>query len=482
MQSIVACIKQHAENNSNNIALVVGKYEITYAELWARILTASKWYLSQNTCPGDRILIVARTRDPFFVVAYFAAQLVRAVPVPVDPRVTEKEIYTLQSNIDARIAFNKKVLDKFNNYSKEYLSTQFNVEDNQFPNPNDIAEIIFTTGSTGKPKGVMLSHKNIFASAKLIHNFVGNTKSDIEVVTVPLTHSFGLGRLRAVMLVGGTIVLIPGLTFPQLIIDAIDKFGATGLVCVPTGIALLMSRYAETLSTYSSQLKYMEMGSAPMPIEQKRELCKLLPNTRLCMHYGQTEASRSTFLEFHADYENLDAIGKSSPGVEVKIIDEFGKQADNLEQGFISVKSDTVMQCYFNNNDLTNKVLDVNTGWLNTRDIGYKDKDDYFYLVGRSDDVINCGGEKIYPNEIETLANSYTDITESACVAEKHDVLGEVPVLYIVAETNLLDLDLASQFIKNKLDNRIKYINLKLIDKLPKTESGKLLRKELKKL
>ena len=247
-----------------------------------------------------------------------------------------------------------------------------------FTKPDNPADILFTTGTTGDPKGVVLSHKSILCAANNINTFIRNTNGDREVVPLPLSHSFGLGRLRCNLLSGSTIILVDGITFPAKIFKAFEQWDATGFASVPAGLVMLLRMTKDRIGSYAAQLRYLEIGSAPMFIEDKRRLMNLLPDTRICMHYGLTEASRSAFIEFHESSNFLDSIGKASPNVEIKIVDDNDHELGPHRSGKIMVRGGTLMTEYWHNAKATREVL--NSDWLYTGDYGYKDANDYLYL------------------------------------------------------------------------------------------------------
>lgn len=481
---VADAVRRHALDDPNRLALVVGTTKITYEILWAQIHRAVDWFSDKELSDGARIIISTDSRDPYFVSAYFGVHLSGCVAVPTDFRSTEEELTRRQQIVGSSYALFGEQLDSFRRYVCESTNSNIFPEDSRPIEMSAVAEIIFTTGSTGSPKAVALSHTNILASAELLRLFVGNRNDDREVLTTPLTHSFGLGRLRSVLLAGGSLILVPGLVYPQLTIQALQEFAATGLACVPGGMRLLLKQNKASLQQLASQLRYIEMGSAAYSAQEKEQLCEIFPSTRLCMHYGLTEASRSTFSEFHEDFHHLGSVGKPSPGVDIKILDGSGRSLMPGKQGRIHVRAPTVMKGYWNNPDLTDKVLDQTTGWLDTGDLGWLDDQGYIYLAGRADDVINCGGVKILPSEIEMIASRFAGVDDVACVGipDPGQVLGEVPVVCVVANNDAVGARALSDFIKSEYQGRIASIIVEPFKSLPKSESGKILRQELKEV
>jgi long-chain acyl-CoA synthetase len=353
-----------------------------------------------------------------------------------------------------------------------------------FPGSADIADVLFTTGTTGDPKGVVLTHHNVRCAAENINRFIQNTADDREVVPLPLSHSFGLGRLRSNLLAGGTIILIDGFTFPAKIFQAIEHWNATGIATVPAGFTVLSRLTRNKIGQYARQLKYIEIGSAPMPIEQKRRLMELLPNTHICMHYGLTEASRSTFIEFHESAEKLISIGRPTPNVEVKILDPGGRECPPMESGQIVVKGGMVMKEYWRNPQQSAQALVA--GWLRTGDYGYRDEEGYVFLQARESELINVGGRKVSPIEVERLLEARGDIDSCACVgiADPKGITGEAVKAFLVAaagpQQKRPDDSELTEYLRDKLEPYKVPVAYEWIESLPMTASGKLQRQQLK--
>jgi long-chain acyl-CoA synthetase len=351
------------------------------------------------------------------------------------------------------------------------------------PNPEAIADVLFTSGTTGTPKGVVLTHRNILATAANINAFVGNTDEDIEVVPIPLSHSFGLGRLRCALLAGGAIALCEGFLLPGRIFQALSDWKATGFVAVPAGFALLFRLSGDRLGEYADQLKYIEIGSAPMPQEHKERLMRLLPSTRICMHYGLTEASRSAFIEFHESRDKLQTIGKPSPNVNITIRDERGEELPEGETGELCVRGGNVMHSYW---QAPEKTRQSRWGdWLRTGDLAYKDDEGYLHLIGRVTDMINVGGIKVAPTEVEDVLRRHPLVKDAACVGipDPEGISGEVVSAFLVpaetpppGEPPLREL---VELARADLEPAAVPVAFKWIEAIPKTASGKVQRRRL---
>ena len=270
----------------------------------------------------------------------------------------------------------------------------------------DAADLLYTTGTTGRRKGVVLSHENIAAAAININAFIGTTAEDGEIVPLPLAHSFGLGRLRVMALVGHTLTLLPGMRNPAAVLKRLLDERASGLAMVPAGFDLILRMTRDRLGDARDHLRYIEIGSAAMPPATREKLAQLLPGTRICHHYGLTEASRAAFLEYHADREHLASIGQPSPNVEMAVRDDEGRDVPDGREGQIVVRGQMVMQQYWKQPELTRQVF--RDGWLFTGDRGRRNADGYYYHVtGRQSDIVNVGGLKVNPEEVEEALNAH---------------------------------------------------------------------------
>jgi long-chain acyl-CoA synthetase len=340
-----------------------------------------------------------------------------------------------------------------------------------------IADLLYTTGTTGNKKGVVLTHANILAAARNITSFVGNGPEDVEVVPLPLSHSFGLGRLRCLAVTGNTMVLEPSLGTGAPVVKRILDTRATGLALVPAGFEILRRMTGDALGQARDHLHYIEIGSAPMRPETRQWLTELLPHTRICHHYGLTEASRAAFTEYHSDAHKLGTAGRAAPNVEIAICDEVGRELPVGEIGEVVVRGGMVMREYWKQPELTQQTFCA--AGLKTGDIGYLDSDGYLFLIARRGDLINVGGRKVAPDEIENLLCQLEGVRDVACVAEPDELLGECVKAYLVTERMIGRAEVAA-FLRTRLEEyKIPQV-IEQIASIPRTSSGKIQRQMLR--
>ena len=247
------------------------------------------------------------------------------------------------------------------------------------------------------------------------------------------------------------------------------------MALVPAGIDLILRMTRDRLGDAREHLRYIEIGSAAMPLETRRKLMELLPRTRICHHYGLTEASRAAFLEYHADCEHLASIGRPSPNVEMAVRDDDDRDVPAGQEGQIVVRGGMVMQQYWKEPELTRDAL--RHGWLHTGDRGHCDADGYYYLSGRQGDVVNVGGRKVNPEEVEQALNGHPAVAESACVgvADPQGVLGQCLKACLVLRSDVRDEQLIEWLRSRVEEYKIPRV-WQRVEAIAKTPSGKIQR------
>ncbi len=483
---VVTGLIRRIDEGGDDIAIIADDRRISYRTLAEKILSAASRLVELGVSRGDRVMLAA-SGTPSFIYGYFATHLIGAVAVPVAPQSPEKKIDYFAGKVTPKAVFLDGAKAKgpepvFPIDELDCGKTGRNVDDSS--SLDGVADILFTTGTTGDPKGVVLSHRNIVAAASNINSFIRNTSEDREVVPLPLSHSFGLGRLRCILMAGGTIILSRGFTFPKELFQSLEKWDATGLSIVPAGLSILFQLTDSKLGEYSERLRYMEIGSAPMPLEHKEKLMRLLPRTRICMHYGLTEASRSAFIEFHESRNKLNSIGKPSPNVNIRIVDENGNNSNPGWKGDILVRGGHVLKEYWQDGRLTSESF--RQGWFCTGDVGHMDEQGYIYLDGRKKEIINVGGLKVSPVEVEYALNQHEDVKECACIGipDPKGITGETVKAFLVSKNKLATIpsdQSMKTFMKGKLEPHEIPTEYEWVDSIPKTSSGKIQRLLLKK-
>ncbi len=483
MKSIVEQIFWFGHAQPKKIALCNGSQELTYDELVRGIIFA-KELLETRYCikKGDRVILAA-DKQVEFVVTYFACHLIEAVVIPIAPDTNTNRYALIKKKAAPNLVVgfqDESVVIKSTDFEEfKGMHDSYNMNQVSYPDPESVADIIFTTGTTGEPKGVQLTHKNISAAARNINTFIRNSSSDNEMLVLPISHSFGLGRMRCALSNGQTLVILGSFVNVKKFFRLMKKYQVNGFGMVPANWGLLKRFSGETIGEYRDQLHYIEIGSAAMPIEDKKLLMKLLPNTRICMHYGSTEASRSAFLEFHEESNHLETVGRPSPNMDIIICDDSGCQVPAGIEGEICVSGDAVTSGYLNS-------AREGSFWGNffrTGDWGIQNQDGYIILKSRKKDLINVGGKKVSPIEVEDVLQSFEFVDDCACIgiADSDGILGEVVKAYIVSsQVAKVSYDYIDKLIGKRLERYKHPVIYEMIDEIPRTSSGKVQRVLLK--
>ena len=480
--SIVEGFIQSAKRYPSKVAIRWKSEAISYEKVLDNVCRKAGFLLIYGIKKGDRVAFYGE-KSPHFVYTYLATHLVQAVCVPIDVKLPEERLKEVLKQTEPGILLHPANI--------EYPFTQFPfnngllecdpIKEFELPNENDLADILFTTGTTGSSKGVMLTHKNILAGVLNSNAFIGNDATDTEIIPLPLHHAFGLRRLRTNMFLGGTVILVDGFLYPKLFFSAIEELGASGICMVPAGFSIIKRLMKDRYIEYFRKLKYIEFGSSPMNLEEKKELLEQLQNTKICMHYGLTEVAANVFLEFHRDKEKLQALGLPGPNVKLSILGSDGEEMNTGEIGEIGVQGDIQTSGYWNNPDLTDRSF-IN-GWFRTGDLGFVDKEGYVFFSGRKDDVINVGGKKVFPAEIEEVLGAHPDIKDSACVSKsiEGNLTGEQIVGFVVLETgksiNAKELTL---FLRTRVEPHKIPGEFRFVKSIPYTLWGKKQREKFK--
>lgn len=478
--TVEALISDHADFTPDKTAVIDEKgNRITYAELWRNILHANDSLRQLGVKKGDRIVLAA-SKSVEFIYLYFGAHLDGIITVPVDPEVNAlrlERIVNLTEPVliagDLRNSEGLEVKSFKDIWDIKQESLSYNL-----PLTQDKADILFTTGTTGVPKGVVLSNLNEAQAAENINTFIGNTSDDIELLALPISHSFGLGRIRCVLSKGATLVILGSFASMKKFYGAIENYGVTGFGMVPASWSYLSRMSGDRIGKYADQLRYIEIGSAPMPLSEKKRLMELLPDTKICMHYGLTEASRSAFISFHDEEDHLETAGRPSPNCDIAIFSENGDRLGIDIDGEVCVKGDHVCSGYWH--DDAKYAEDFFQGYFRTGDWGCIDKDGYLHLKSRTKEMINVGGKKVSPMEVEEVLETIEGIPEAACVGNPDPVMGEVVVAFVTVP---VDKDKEAQIIKelsSRLENYKVPVSVRYVESLPRTSSGKLQRLKLK--
>ncbi len=505
MDTLVNRVFALAKSRPDKLALAFKKEQLTYRELALKILGISEYLKAEGTRAGDRVCFSALSK-PEMVATYLGISLCGGVSVFLDKNSTIENMLLVCEEADAKLLLiNKKIktAEESAAYCVRSLSEAYKAADEyaekaleakgekaweyELPAEDTLSEILFTTGTTGKPKGVMLSYKSVY---HILQNTMEGIQIDSDAVVLlplPLNHSFALRVLRAVLYAGASLILQNGFTFAKEVENNIETYHCTGMACVPTSYEVMKSQMQDMLVPVLSKLSYMEFGAGSLTIRQRKEIVDLMPHLQLYNTWGSSESGGAIFCnvtEAVKDPVKVASLGRPLSGkVEVKIMDPEGNtiESDKDHPGRMAIKGDMKMLGYWKNPEATTKT--IVDDWLVTGDMAYQDEEGNVYMLGRADDIINVGGEKVSPIEVENIACQYEFVKECACIGveDPDGMLGQIPLLYVVTKPGYTEEGLhkfiAARAERYKLPQR--YV---LLEELPRNRMQKLDRKALKQI
>lgn len=485
MNSIVEAVAQHAKEFPEKFCIADRKHEFTYREYWECIYGYANHLQELGIGSGDCV-VVRNSQSIETLAAGLAVQLLGAVFVPIEKEIAEARAMDIIHIVEAKcfISAKKMEVDCIYEDITQVLTWQDMHADDEtfvFPASTQTAEILFTTGTTGVSKGIELTHRSVVAVAENVIDGVEMKEDNVELIPVPVSHSHGLRRYYSNMLRGASVVILNGVMFAKVIFDHIEKYHVNAMDLVPAALSSILRTSGEKLGDYKDRIRYIQLGSAPIPENDKAELCRLLPNSRLYNFYGTTESGCSCIIDFNAYKEKKNCIGRPTCHANFVFLNENGESIEATKEnpGLLACSGDMNMVGYYKSDALNRDIMQ--NGYIRTQDLAYKDEDGMICLLGRQGDVIESGGNKISPIEIEEVAITCDLVEDCACIPVENAILGKEPKLFVVMKKGC-EFDYMS--IYNYLDTHLEKYKvpriIEEIDIIPRTYNGKIKRTDLK--
>jgi long-chain acyl-CoA synthetase len=433
-----------------------------------------------------------------YVIAYFACWKLSALAGPVNSLLKSQEITYVISNSEAKVLLvNSQFLSIVEPLRKELTSlSAIIVFDNEIEatkevmtgappesdiSPDNEAIIIYTSGTTGKPKGCLLTHRNVIANASQISQWLGFGQSDRLLTIMPLFHmnAVSVTTMSALYAGGSSVVTLKfsASRFWQIVSDyQITSFGS-----VATMLSMLLTTYPNgvPVGLKTDQLRFAMCGSAPVPAETIRRF----EETFHCLvieGYGLSESTcRSTF---NPPDQRRRAGSCGLPiGNEMRVVDDNDEDVSDGELGEIILRGENILKGYYKNPEATAHAF--RNGWFHTGDIGYRDKDGFYFIVDRKSDMIIRGGENIYPREIDEVLYLHPAVSAAAVVGVPDDLYGEeVAGFVVLKEGSEVTGQELIEFCKSRLADYKCPKTIRFVKEIPKGPTGKLLKRELVKM
>lgn len=515
ISSIVEALKINAEKTPDKLCVGDKKNQVTYKEFWNMVKKAAVYLQEKGVQKGDMVVIRGAQKVEF-LLGVFGVQLAGGAVCPLEKAIKDDRIMEIMNFVDSNIYLAEKPVKNttVNNISlkemfkvvqnNEAVTPNENTDNSEnvvlnessdsieavnskefsLPASDDLSEILFTTGTTGKSKGIEVTFGCNVAIAQNVIDSVGMEKDEIELITTPINHSLAIRRSYGAIYNGSSIVLTDGIKFVEDFFKLLDRYKITAITFVPAILEQVLKFAKDRFATYDNQFHYIQLGSAPLSETNKEILTKMFPTTRLYNTYGATESGCTVILEFSKYGHKKKCIGRTTVNTEILFVDDKRNivEASLEKPGILAFKGKMNMLSYYKEPEITKEVMDEN-GVVYTNDLGYLGEDGLVYLLGRQGDVINMGGIKIAPTEIEEVAMKHEMIKDCACIPIKDEITGEAPKLFVTLnEGYQLDQKELSKYLLSKLESLKVPKTFEVIDEIPRTFNGKIIRKQLKAL
>jgi long-chain acyl-CoA synthetase len=492
----------HVLRRPAHLAVVCGDDRVSYAELQAAVSSTAAGLARIGVRPGDRVLVYLPNGLEFIQLAY-GAFTIGAIVVPVNTRLSAHEVEHIATDsrpavfayhADSRAALAGIVAQlpecctvvTGNALPGEVAFGDLRAADGPLPDvPLDAEDcmIIYTSGTTGKPKGAVITHANQLIQHGYINAVEwGIGADDRYLVTTPLAHRTGLGRLTNALCLGGTVVVM-GKFDPALAVELIRRERITVLGMVPT-VARMLLPHIESDPDKCSSLRRLIVTGEAFPVELKRRVIALLPNAQLFSFFAMTEAGAVTSLGHAEQFTHPASVGRPTPGVEIRLIDDGGTDVAVNEVGELLVRGGApgrfiTLRAYYNRPQET--AAAIRDGWIYTGDLARRDADGYLYIVDRKKDMVLSGGYNIYTKEVEQTLHDHPAIAEAAVVGVPDPIYGEAVAAFVVVRPSM-DLTVSDviDHCRSRIASYKKPRHVFFVDALPLNALGKVLKRELR--
>lgn len=428
-------LQRNASLYPDKIAIICRGEEITYSRLWQ--LVESKAMILREQYQPHHVAAIRTSQSIDFLVTYFALHVAEAVALPLEHDIPQ---------------------GRFEEIANRYAC---------FIAPEEVADILFTTGTTGKSKGVMISHRTIIADAENLIDSMEFSHDLLFVINGPLNHIGSLSKVYPTVMMGATLYILESLKDLDAFFAAFDyPCTKVATFLVPASIRILLQLAKNKLATYADKIDFIETGAAPMAHSDMLELCRLLPKTRLYNTFASTETGIVATYNYNDGECLVGCLGRPMKHSRILITDE----------GRVACQGPTLMTGYADEEELTAQVMHDNTVF--TADNGRIDDLGRLHLMGRNDDVINVGGYKVAPTEVEDVAMAFPGVNDCICVSDVSPVLGtRLKLLYIGNEDVEFSKKDLAKFIASKLEVYKVPQAYEQVNEIHRTFNGKLDRK-----
>ena len=498
-------LTRNARNFPNDIGLIFGEKRLTWAQLNARanrfVSSLQKLGIGRN----DRVALYARNSNEW-VEALFGLAKIGAISVTINYRLTANEAGYIVENSDAKVVLcdnstleNALLISDFvvnfeidNDGSTEFFENLVQKGDEFEPKIekpfefNEAAMLLYTSGTTGFPKGAVYTHGSLLVGMLVHVHAIASRQTHRVMLPSPLYSAAGIAGIYCAVYVGSQISLIN--YDVKTACETIERDKITFTNLVPTTIQMLLAN-EESQKHDLSSLEILLYGGSPIPEAVLREAMQRFPKCGFRQTFATTEtgcagtvlepAEHREALENPSKKHLLQSCGRAQTNVDVTIVGDDWNFLAADETGEIAVRTEANMVGYWNNEAATRQVL--KDGWLRTGDMARRDKDGYFYLVDRKNDLIVSGALNVYPSEVERVLQTHEAIYEVAVIGVPSEKWGEeVKAIAVLKEGAKVSEKELIDFCADKIAGFKKPKSVEFVESLPRNLTGKILKKELR--
>ncbi|MDP6777475.1 MAG: long-chain fatty acid--CoA ligase, partial [Candidatus Latescibacteria bacterium] len=476
---------------------------LTYRELWTRSCSLAAGIRRLGVNKGDRVAVIL-PNSPAMIIAYYGIWLAGAAIAPCNVLASEKEIEFQVDNCGARLLIAADALapsaagvaEKFRiplvaadvdggatdrpeaaiSFEELTHSGEASPEDVEVDPRKDMAVLLYTGGTTGEPKGAELTHTNIVANTiQFAEWYAFEPGEETCICTIPMSHSGGMSGVMNVPLYAGATLVVMKRFRPESVTKSIENYRATRFFGVPTMYVSILN-CEESEGHDLSSLKACRTNAAPLPASVKEAFDRFAGKEVLIEGYGLTEASPLT----HAnppERAKPGSIGIPLPDTDAKVIDlRTGEDVPVGSEGELVLRGPQLMKAYWGNPEATAKAMEG--GWFHTGDVAKMDDDGYFYIVDRLKDMINSGGYKVWPRDVEEVLYSHPQLQMAVVIGVPDDYYGETVKACIVPKEEVRGKMTAEEiiaFCKARMSSYKAPRIVEFRDSLPISPQGKVL-------
>lgn len=481
-QNLYDTLADSAMKYPDKVAVIDDEGEINYKDLLKRVDSLSVILKEQYQMQEQEQIGFLMVNSINMVTAFYAAMKIGCIAVMMNTKLKEREITHLLDITEVKLIFSdSRWLDKLEKTAVSHGIDNILTELTDFEcgthyantisiqNLKNTAVIMHTSGTTGPPKGIMVTHQNILEAAYGYQEVQGLTDSALTVLSVPLFHILGLSCVTTYFIYMGATIVLSAFYDLDVVLQNIRKYKATHFHSVPA-IYLQIIKSDSSKKDLSS-LKVAVCGGAPISSENVDAFCKLTPNATLHLAYGMTETAGSG---------TLSAVHKgplkAAPNVHMTVVDSEHNELEPGEIGELVFCGPCIAQGRW-------KSASLPEPHMYSGDVGYMDTDGHVYIIDRLKDIINRGGEKIFPMQIEETIMEYPGIAKAAVYAVGNEQYGEVPEAAIVLENGAkVNMDDLNEYLKERVAKFKLPTRIEVMRELPVTQNGKIRKSELRKL